>query len=269
MQLNKLYEVVNGMVSLEIFGYADTLKNIEAQFPTEFMYLNNMFPDKFSKEEERIQFEILRVYDVYYRNGQPLITDQKYDVLYNIYEGNAGVENTAPVMFEPSIDAWKKVEHVIPMGSLDKQTTVEEIEKWNNKPGIRGKEILVSEKLDGISLEIFFEKGRFVRAVTRGDGKKGDDITENAQYFDGIVKTLNEPWDCAIRGEVMITKPNLQIINDLLVKAGKDPLKNTRNGVAGLATKYKDRNEEILSLITFLAYDIHVFAVHDTGENVA
>lgn len=116
--------------------------------------------------------------------------------------------------------------------------------------------------------ELEYKRGRFVRAVTRGNGKVGDDITPNAIYFDGVIKRLNEPWDCAIRGEVMITKENLNTINDILVKNGKDPLKNTRNGVAGQATRYKDRNEEILSLITFIAYDVHIFDMYDTGENV-
>lgn len=111
--------------------------------------------------------------------------------------------------------------------------------------------------------EVIYKKGKFVKAVTRGDGKKGDDITENAQYFDGMVKELGECWDCAVRGEVMITKDNLHSINTILMSTGKDPLKNTRNGVSGMATKYKDRNEEILSLITFMAYDIQVFKVYD------
>lgn len=116
--------------------------------------------------------------------------------------------------------------------------------------------------------ELKYKKGKFVQAITRGDGKKGDDITENAIYFDGVVKELQEPWDCSIRGEVMITKNDLISINTILLTLGKEPLKNTRNGVAGLATKFKDRNEEILSLISFYAYDIQVFAVHETGENV-
>lgn len=120
-----------------------------------------------------------------------------------------------------------------------------------------------------VSLEVIYKCGKFHKAVTRGDGKKGDDITENAKYFDGVIKSLNEPWDCAIRGEVMITKENLKVINEILVANGKDPLKNTRNGVAGMATKYKDRNEEILSLITFIAYDVQIFKVYETGENVA
>lgn len=267
MKLNELYEKLNSLVALEIFSYADSLKTVEEEFPSEYLYLGNITNDIFSKEDENTQFNVLRIFDVYYRNGEPLITDSKYDGFYKIYESSFS-DSVDPVMFEPSIDAWEKAEHDIPMGSLDKQTTVDEIEKWNKKKNISGKEILISEKLDGISLELNFKKGRFTKAITRGDGKTGDDITKNAIYFDGVVKRLNEPWDCSIRGEVMITKENFKRINDILVANGKEPLKNTRNGVAGLATKYKDRNEEILSLITFIAYDVQVFDMYDTGENV-
>lgn len=117
--------------------------------------------------------------------------------------------------------------------------------------------------------EVIYEKGKFVRAVTRGDGLEGDDITENAIYFDGIVKELTECMDCAVRGEVIITKNNLHSINTILMANGKDTLKNTRNGVAGQATSYKDRNIDILELITFIAYEIQVFNIHNTGEVVS
>lgn len=267
MRLNKLYEKINALVSLEIFNYGDSQKNLESEFAQEFLYLNNMQSDKFSEEPENVQFDILKLYDVYYRNGNPLITDKDYDLLFSIYSKHNG-EETSPIMFEPSVNAWKKETHSMPMGSLDKQSTIDEIEKWNNKPGIKGKSIVISEKLDGISLEAIYEKGKFVKAITRGDGKQGDDITENAIYFNGMVKELQEPWDCSIRGEVVITKENLGKINTILVEYGKEPLKNTRNGVSGQATRYKDRNEDILSLITFLAYEVQVYKIHETGNNV-
>jgi hypothetical protein len=164
-------------------------------------------------------------------------------------------------------NAYKAVSAIL-QAIKDNRISIEDIEKWNLKTGIMGKGILISEKLDGISLELNYSKGKFVRAVTRGDGVEGDDITENAIYFNGVVKELQEPWDCAVRGEVMIVKDNLEKINKILVSNGKEPLKNTRNGVAGQATKFKERNEEILSLITFLAYELQVFQIHETGENV-
>lgn len=267
MNLEKLYENINSLVALEIFGYGNSLLTVEKEFSTELLYLRNITNDLFSKEDESTRFNILRVFDIYYRNGKPIITDDKYDGLLKQYESS--FENFIdPIMFEPSIDAWKKSEHDIPMGSLDKQTTEEEIEKWNSKKNISGNDILISEKLDGISCCLTYKRGRFIKAVTRGNGKVGDDITPNAIYFDGIVKILNEPWDCSVRGELVITKENFERINEILISKGIDPIKNTRNGVAGLATKYKGRNEEILSLITFIAYDVQVFDMYDTGENV-
>lgn len=150
MNLDKLYEKLNSLVALEIFSYGDSLKTVEQEFSGEFLYLNNVDNDIFSSEDEETKFNILRIFDVYFRNGKPLISDSKYDGLYKIYSSSFG-DNVEPIMFEPSVDAWEKVEHIIPMGSLDKQTTVDEIEKWNKKEKIAGKEILISEKLDGIS----------------------------------------------------------------------------------------------------------------------
>jgi len=267
MDYNTYYEKLNGLAAMELFGWKESMDTLEAEFSAEFIYLTNMTLEQFSKEEERTKFEILRVYDVYFRNGQPLVTDSFYDGLYELYQKESG-DTTEVIMFEPSIDAWEKHEHSMPMGSLDKQSTVEEIEKWNSKKNIKGIPSITSEKLDGIGLEVIYERGRFVRAVTRGDGKKGDDITPNAIYFDGMVKEIQEPWDCSVRGEVMILKDNLTEINKILEKEGKEPLKNTRNGVSGQATRYKGRNEEILSLITFIAVDVQVFKIHETHENV-
>ncbi len=267
MNLNRLYEKMNSLIALELFDYSSSRESLENEFSKEFLFLNNLNVDLFKQETNDSMFEILRIFDVYFRNGEPLIKDNLYDTYYKIYQESL-IEPTAPIMFEPSINAWKKVEHDIPMGSLDKQTSIEEIEKWGNKKNIVGSPGVVSDKMDGISLELIFKNGKFTQAITRGDGKKGDDITENAKYFNGVVKELQEPWDCSIRGEVMITKSDLISINTILMSQGKDPLKNTRNGVAGMATKFKDRNEEILSLLTFYAYDIQVFKIHETGETV-
>jgi DNA ligase (NAD+) len=267
MKYAQYYEKLNSVISMDLFGYKPTLDSIENDFSIEYMYLINMTLDIFSREDDTSMFEILRLYDVYYRNGKPLINDSFYEGLNKAYHTKTG-STLEVIMFEPIIDAWEKCEHDMSMGSLDKQATIEEIEKWNAKKNIQGKPSVLSEKLDGISLESVYEKGKFVRAVTRGDGKEGSDITQNAIYFDGMVKELREPWDCSIRGEVVITKSNLIKINKILEKEGKEPLKNTRNGASGLATKFKDRNEEILSLLTFIAYDVQVFKVYETNENV-
>lgn len=267
MKFNKLYQKLQESAALEVLDDETVLSSLENEFATELTHLLNM-GDFFKTYDQENQRAILKVYDVLYRVGMPLIEDAEYDKYENQFNSTFGSETPDVIMFEPTVAAWKKAEHNIPMGSLGKCTSVEEIEKWNAKDKIAGKEKLISEKLDGISLSLQYERGRFKRAITRGDGKEGDDITENAYYFDGVVKELGECMDCTVRGELIITKENFETINSILVSSGKDRLKNTRNGVAGLATKFKDRNEEILGLITFMAYEIQVFKIHETGENV-
>jgi DNA ligase (NAD+) len=264
MSLKKMYEKISGLIALELFDAPDVKKDIEKEFATEILTLRNIDVKIFSKFNKDEMFDYLRIYDVFFRAGDPLISDEKYDEFYTFYE----TPDTEPVMFETSIGAWKKEQHDIPMGSLGKCNNIDEIEAWNARKEVAPTQKVISEKLDGISLEVIYEKGKFVRAVTRGDGKEGDDITLNAIHFDGMVKELQEPFDCAVRGEVVILKDNLHSINTILLSKGKDPLKNTRNGVAGQATKFKGRNEEILQMITFIAYEIQIFGMYETGEVV-
>ncbi len=265
MKLVKLYEKTSALIAMELFDAPETIKAIEKEFSAEFLFLNNMNLDLFKKSDNDEQFNILRLYDVYFRIGKPLIEDKEYD----IYESEYKTEETAPIMFEPTVSAWTKEKHQLVMGSLSKCNTLEEVEKWNTKTETYNKPKVISEKLDGISLECIYEGGIFKQAITRGDGSVGEDITVNAMHFEGIVKELGEKMNCAVRGELVITKENFHTINTILMTQGKDPLKNTRNGVAGQATKFKDRNEEILELLTFIAYEIQVFGIVKTGENVA
>ena len=266
MNLTTMYEKVSALIAMEIFDSQETRKTVENEFAQEFLYLNNMNKNLFKKASNDEQFNILRMYDIYFRIGNPLIEDIEYDLYETMYKD--GDDNVAPIMFEPTISAWKKENHQLVMGSLSKCNTLEEVEKWNSKSETVLAKKVISEKLDGISLECIYEGGIFKQAITRGDGSVGEDITENAVYFDGIVKEMGEKMDCAVRGELVITKENFHTINTILVSKGNDPLKNTRNGVSGQATKFKDRNEEILELITFIAYEIQIFNIVQTGETV-
>lgn len=150
MSYNKFYEKLNGLIAMELFDYKGSLEAVEAEFSAEYMYLTNMTLEVFSKEEERSMFEILRLLDIYFRNGKPLMTDSFYDGLFKVYQEKSG-DTAEVIQFEPSIDSWEKCEHEMVMGSLDKASTVEEIEKWNAKKNIHGLPSFVSEKLDGIS----------------------------------------------------------------------------------------------------------------------
>lgn len=266
MKLVGLYEKTSALITMELFDAPETVMTIEKEFAQEFLYLNNMTLKLFKRENNDEQFNILRLYDIYFRIGKPLIEDHEYDTYDNEYKADSG--DDTPIMFEPTVSAWTKEKHQLVMGSLSKCNTLEEVEKWNGKTETFNKPKVISEKLDGISLECIYEGGIFKQAITRGNGTVGEDITINAVYFEGIVKELGEKMNCAIRGELVITKENFHTINTILLTQGKDPLKNTRNGVAGQATKFKDRNEDILELLTFIAYEIQIFGIVKTGENV-
>jgi NAD-dependent DNA ligase len=257
MNLKQMIEKIQQYITFEIFLDEQSQLRLLNEFEKEFIFLKNLTPEKFQSISEQEQFDILTIFDMFYRNGLPIINDKTYDELEEIYKLKS--KTNQPIFFEPNIEGWKKENHLMPMGSLSKCVKLEEMEKWNNKELIKDAPKVISEKMDGISLELIFEKGKFEKAITRGDGKKGENITENAKYFEGVVKELSMPLNCAIRGELVITKENFNKINQILKQNGEKQLKNTRNGVAGLATRFKNRNSDILEKITFFAYEIKIF----------
>lgn len=98
--------------------------------------------------------------------------------------------------------AFEKVKHLIPMGSQEKAANPESFKNWANKMPFD--DFLVEYKLDGASLEIQYKNGKFLRAVTRGDGVLGDDITNNVLKMKGLVLDLNEDLTGGVRGEVVM-----------------------------------------------------------------
>lgn len=267
MRFNDLKSKLGVLASMELLDIPDNHKAVYSEFSAEHIHLMNMQVDQFKQYSVTEQSVILAIYDIYFRNGNPIISDNLYDGFFEAYEIATGAKQV--VLFEPSISAWEQAEHKLPMGSLSKCTSIEEIDKWLRKSVVKGTEKLLSEKLDGISCELIYECGHFKQAITRGNGMVGDDITENAKYFDGIVKTLSDPFDCSIRGELIITKDNFEILNELLQSLNKPVMKNTRNAVASQATKFKDRNIEVLNLITFIGYEIQIFNLEERGADVA
>jgi DNA ligase (NAD+) len=145
---------------------------------------------------------IKRHQDLYY-NGQPELSDADFDALWeelvvldpsNSLLGTIGADRA---------DGWPKAPHVMPMGSQDKASNPEDFLAWCAKAD-RGI-FLVQYKLDGASLELQYEAGLLSRAVTRGDGSVGDDITPNARRMRGVLSTLSEPFTGAVRGEVLMS----------------------------------------------------------------
>src|SRR5579864_5329547 len=114
-----------------------------------------------------------------YYNHQPTVSDKIYDAWVDELRMLDPTNKAVTAIGAPIVPSeWKKAKHQIPMGSLDKVNTPAEFTKWVENTYPDGK-LLVTEKLDGLSIEVIYENGSLVQAITRGDGETGEDITSN------------------------------------------------------------------------------------------
>ena len=127
-------------------------------------------------------------YDYY--NGVPSVADEVYDAWIDELAALRDNSSAVTAIGAPPVSAWPKVEHTIPMGSLDKVNTLDEMTEWVHtvSRGGRIEELVISDKLDGISISVRYDKGRLVQALTRGDGTIGEDITPNVARMKGVLK---------------------------------------------------------------------------------
>jgi DNA ligase (NAD+) len=185
--------------------------------------------------------------DSYY-NGEGDISDGEFDLLWDELKA---LKPGSPVLARvgaDEADGFPKARHLIPMGSQDKAANPEEFLAWAEKifppETARGKKFLAAQyKLDGASLELQYEGGKLRRAVTRGDGLIGDEITRNARRMGGVLPELDLPFTGGIRGEVVMTRA---------VWKKKYPSKaNCRNAANGLMRRKDGEGVEDLRLVVY------------------
>lgn len=145
---------------------------------------------------------------------------------------------TQRVAGEPS-PGFKKVTHREPMLSIEDAFSFEEVEEWlgrMKKLEPRGHFDFYAElKMDGLAVSLVYEDGVFVQGSTRGDGRVGEDVTQNLRTIEAIPLTLRKkiPGRVEIRGEAYMTKSQLEKLNKKLKKVGEPELANPRNAAAG------------------------------------
>ncbi|MBD3197558.1 MAG: DNA ligase (NAD(+)) LigA [Candidatus Lokiarchaeota archaeon] len=181
--------------------------------------------------------------DLYY-NKTPEISDAKYDLLEDELRE---LDPTHPLLFKIGQDSsplFTKTEHIMPMMSQDKASHEAEFRKWAKKRNYT--HFIIQYKLDGISIELQYTSGVFQKAVSRGDGKVGDDLTENILNAQELVKQLPSRFTGAIRAEVLLFR-------DMFNTKYSDN-QNPRNAAAGLIRRKDHIGSEDLTLICYDAY---------------
>ena len=143
----------------------------------------------------------------------------------------------------PPSDAFEKVDHPSPMGSLEKITTDEALEKWHQdvvkRLGTEDVVYVTEPKIDGLSINLIYENGTFVRGATRGDGRRGENVTTNLKTIRAISTRTRIPDGeeppalLEVRGEVYIPLSGFRELNERLAAEGKKTTPNPRNAAAG------------------------------------
>ncbi|MCL2190584.1 MAG: NAD-dependent DNA ligase LigA [Treponema sp.] len=184
---------------------------------------------------------VLRYQESYY-DGEAEITDGEFDLLWDELKSLApGSPVLARVGAGRGADGFPKARHLIPMGGQEKAANPGEFLAWAGKTGLS--KFLVQHKLDGASLELQYEKGVLARAVTRGDGAVGDDITANARRMYGVPERLDLPFSGGVRCEVVMARE---------VWLGRYPSKaNCRNAANGIMRRKDGSGCEDLVCVAF------------------
>ena len=195
------------------------------------------------KERMDELIEIINEADYNYHTlDNPTITDQEYDKylreLIEIEENHpTWVREDSPTQHAGGkiIEGFEKVTHKIPMMSLSDVFSESEVIAFDERIQKEGfhPEYVCELKIDGLSVSLLYEKGKLVRAATRGDGTIGEDITHNAKTIKVRPLKLKEEVDIEVRGEIFMNKKTLEKLNEERKKNGQPLLQNCRNAAAG------------------------------------
>lgn len=199
------------------------------------------------KKIENLRKEIERYSYYYYTKNQSLISDIEFDNLLKELEElekkypqfkkeNSLTEKVGAIDLKES--KFKKVIHKKPMLSLSNSYNIEDMRAFMERvdksvDDSRRLEYILELKLDGASISVQYEDGKLVRAVTRGDGIEGEDVTENILAIESIPKYLKESITLEVRGEIVLPISNFKKLNEEREKSGEEIFANPRNAASG------------------------------------
>ena len=199
----------------------------------------------------------------YYTTGKPIMDDHTYDTLEDILRQKSPHHRIFSKVGNQNFDTgWTKKKHAMPMGSQNKVNLYQDLIHYFELKKITSPELVVQPKCDGVSLEIEYQNGQLIDAITRGDGLIGDVITQNVVKMKNFVEKLPDNLSCSVRCEIVITKKDFVKLNKL-IKAGEETYSNPRNAVSGLSQRLDSKFSE---LCTLMAVDIYPFSASEAEK---
>ena len=189
----------------------------------------------------------------YYDDDKPEISDFEYDML--MVELRNLEKDFPEFKSEDSLtqkvgghvkEGFEKVEHEVPLQSLQDVFSLEEVEDFDKRIQEKAKEngiaevnYVVETKIDGLSAAIEYKNGVFVRGATRGNGLVGEDVTNNLKTIKTIPKEINDKIDITDRGEVFISKSDFEKMNDERQANEEELFANARNAAARVTSSIR------------------------------
>jgi len=196
-----------------------------------------------TNKEYLVQVETLKKWaHAYYVDDNPAATDEEYDKLYHEvldYETANPSESTedSPTKRVGGIvrDEFSKAKHIKRMWSMEDVFTTAEVQEWLDRTvkNVGECTYFCEPKFDGASMNLLYEDGKLIRAITRGDGVLGEEVTDNVRTIRSVPLSIEYEGQIEIRGEVVIRKDDFEIINNERLEEGEPPFANPRNAAAG------------------------------------
>ena len=222
------------------------------------------------KKLKRLAEQIEYHNNLYYNNDSPEISDAEYD---NLRIKNMELEKQFPNLVLPNSpskkvgaelnSSFKKVQHFVPMLSLGNTFTKQDVENYINKTkrflqidSNSNLEFLAEPKIDGLSATLIYKNGKLVLGATRGDGKQGENITENIKSIKEIPHYLvgKYPREIEIRGEIYMSNLEFEKLNSIRVAQSLPVFANPRNAAAG-SVRQLDSQITASRKLGFFAYN--------------
>ncbi|MCM8784664.1 MAG: NAD-dependent DNA ligase LigA [Candidatus Omnitrophica bacterium] len=204
-----------------------------------------MAKNKSPKERIEELVKLIEYYNyMYYVENNPVISDYEYDQLYKEL---VELEEKYPEYKLPNsptqrvggqvLEGFRTVEHKVPMLSMDNTYSAEELiefdERVKRMADVKNLDYVVELKFDGVAVSLYYENAQFVLGVTRGDGFRGDDITENLKTIKTLPLKIKYKQSIEVRGEVYIRRDDFEKLNKERKEKGEVLFANPRNATAG------------------------------------